>query len=173
MEGEEVINTYLRSMKEAYQELMPGKVGRCMISEENWIDRGSMANGEEAGIKVKTGDICWMDYGQAYLNEMGYQHFGLIITICMHKALVIPLTSNESAYNRAYDALDNPGGNRCLMRIGLVAGLRKSSTLYLNDMRFVNTARMFEVRAHLEEEDPLFLEVRDRLKEMLIMARAI
>ncbi len=167
--NEEIIDHYLQSMREAYQELMPGKVGRCMISEENWIDRGSLTCGEEAGVKVRTGDICWMDYGQAYLNEMGYQHFGLVVAIIMHKALVVPLTSNTSAYARAYDPVDNPCGNRCLMRIGLVEGLRKNSTLYLNDMKFLNTARMFDVRAHLDPQDPLFLEVKDRLREMLAL----
>lgn len=172
MGNEVIIDQYLQSMREAYQQLMPGKVGRCMISEENWIDRGSLACGEEIGIKVRPGDICWMDYGQAYLNEMGYQHFGLIITICNHKALVIPLTSNESAYARAYDPVDNPLGNRCLMRIGLIPGLRKASTLYLNDMKFLNTARMFEIRAHLEQNDPLFIEIKDRLREMLLSASA-
>lgn len=173
MSDEVVIHQYLRSMRKAYQELMPGKVGRCMISEENWIDRGSMACGEEAGIRVKVGDICWMEYGQAYLNEMGFQHFGLVVAVILHKALVIPLTSNEGAYARAYDPVDNPIGNRCLMRIGLVEGLRKNSTLYLNDMKFLNTARMFEVRAHLEPEDPLFIEVKERLKEMLILASVL
>ncbi len=170
MSDEVVINQYLQSMRKAYQELMPGKVGRCMISEENWIDRGSLTCGEEIGVRVRVGDICWMEYGQAYLNEMGFQHFGLVVAIIMHKALVIPLTSNESAYARAYDPVENPTGNRCLMRIGLVDGLRKNSTLYLNDMKFLNTARMFEIRAHLEPEDPLFLEVKERLKEMLVLA---
>lgn len=162
-----VINDYLKSMKKAYETLMPGKVGRCMISQENWIDRGSLKSGEEIGVNVKVGDICWMDFGQAYLNEMGYQHFGLVITICMHKALVVPLTSNSSTYARAYDCLENPKGNRCLMRLGLIDGLRKNSTLYLNDMKFVNTARIFEIRAHLDERDPLFIEVKERIKEML------
>lgn len=170
---ETVVNDYLQSMRKAYQELMPGKVGRCMISEENWIDRGAMACGEEAGVRVKAGDICWMDYGQAYLNEMGYQHFGLVVTIIMHKALVVPLTSSLSAYERAYDPIENPTGNPCLMRIGLVEGLRKNSTLYLNDMKFVNTARMFEVRAHLSEEDPLFTEIKDRVTQMLVRASVI
>ena len=170
MYQEMIVSDYLHSMRKAYELLMPGKVGRCMISQENWIDRGSMACGEQAGVKVKVGDICWMEYGQAYLNEMGFQHFGLIIGILAHKALVIPLTSNESAYERAYDPVENPAGNRRLMRIGLVEGLRKNSTLYLNDMKFLNTARMFEVRAHLEADDPLFLEVKDRMKEMLTMA---
>lgn len=173
MYNDTTLNAYLRSMRKAYQEIMPGKVGRCMISEENWIDRGFLTCGEEAGIKVSPGDICWMEYGQAYLNEMGFQHFGLIVAICMHKALVIPLTSNEGAYARAYDAVENPTGNRCLMRIGLVEGLRKNSTLYLNDMKFLNTARVFETRAHLNIDDPLFLEVKDRIKEMLVWSNVL
>lgn len=173
MESDVLIQQYLKSMKEAYQHLMPGKVGRCMISQENWLDRGLCTCGEEAGVQVKPGDICWMEYGQAYLNEMGYQHFGLIIAIIMHKALVIPLTSNEKAYEKAYDEITNPSGNRCLMRIGLVEGLRKNSTLYLNDMKFVNTARMFEVRAHLDEDDILFMRIKDRVRDMLMMVHVI
>ena len=158
---------YLSDRRRFYRQWMPDHIGQCMISEENYLARSRLPSGEEAGVHVQTGDICWIDYGQTYLNEMGFQHFGLIIKICYKKALVVPMTSNVSDYQKAYDPLENPEGNVCLMRLGIVEGMRKVSTLFLNDMRFINTARVFAVMAHLDVQDPLFIEVELRLKKML------
>lgn len=158
-----VLHDYMKYRTSLYSTLMPNNVENALVSEANWIVRGRCMCGDELGIRVSPGDICYMDFGQAYLNEMGFQHFGLIISIWQKKALVIPMTSNEKTYERAWDRKDNPHGKQNLMRIGLVPGLTKPSVLFLNDMRFVNTARVIDVKAHLNTDSELFQAVEQRI----------
>ncbi|MEG0076609.1 hypothetical protein [Anaerorhabdus sp.] len=89
-----------------------------LISDANWAIRGKTLSCQEMGIRIRPGDICYIDYGQAYLNEIGFQHFGLVIRIYQQKAFVVPMTSNEVQYNSAYDPINNPSGKRHLMRLG-------------------------------------------------------
>ena len=158
---------YMRYRKDLYQALTPQNAQSSMISEANWVERSRYFSGEEMGIFVEPGDICYMDFGQQYLNEAGYQHFGLVMSICAKKALVIPMTSNASTYAKAYDPLDNPQGKRNLMRIGKVEGLYKLSVLFLNDIRYVNTARVIDVKAHIPTDSQLFLTAQKRMMEIM------
>lgn len=159
--------SYMRHRKDVYQALIPDTALSNMISETNWVERSGYFSGEEMGIFVKPGDICYMDFGQQYLNEAGYQHFGLIMSICSKKALVIPMTSNPSTYAKAYDPIDNPHGKKNLMRIGKVEGLYKMSVLFLNDIRYVNTARVIDIKAHVTPESPLFRTAQKRMLEVM------
>ena len=80
---------------------------------------------------------------------------------------MIPMTSNASTYAKAYDPLDNPQGKRNLMRIGKVEGLYKLSVLFLNDIRYVNTARVIDVKAHIPTDSQLFLTAQKRMMEIM------
>ena len=145
--------------KELYAPLVSSSLPNSLISEANWIVRGRCRSGEDLGIRLKPGDICYLDYGQAYLNEAGYQHFGLVITVYSHKALVVPMTSNKAQYASAYDEKENPRGKRHLMRIGALPGMAKPSVLFLNDMKFI--------KAHMDENSVLFLRVKTRLLRII------
>lgn len=158
---------YMRYRKELYAPLVSSSLPNSLISEANWIVRGRCRSGEDLGIRLKPGDICYLDYGQAYLNEAGYQHFGLVITVYSHKALVVPMTSNKAQYASAYDEKENPRGKRHLMRIGALPGMAKPSVLFLNDMKFINTARVIDVKAHMDENSVLFLRVKNRLLRII------
>ena len=151
---------YIRARKEIYSRLLPDYLKPNMRSEAMWVIRSQCGSGEEVGVHVVPGDICWMDFGQTFLNEMGYQHFGLVLSIWNRKALVIPLTSNAAAYEKA--------GNGSLLwnhlfRIGMPEGLNRPSTLFLNDIRFINTARILYVRAHIDPDSELFHAIQTRL----------
>ena len=167
MNHEEIWNNYIRSRKGIYGTIMPDRLSSNLISEANWMIRSRCTSAEDLGMKVVPGDICYMDYGQAYLNEAGYQHFGLVVSLCHKKALVIPMTSNAVTYSRAYDPKDNPGGLKYLMRIGRVEGLTKPSVLFLNDTKFVNTARVIRIMAHLPVNGKLFHTVKERLADLI------
>ena len=91
----------------------------------------------------------------------------MVLGIYNKKAMVIPMTSNEKTYARAYDPLENPNGKKHLMRIGLIRGLNRPSVLFLNDMKFVNTARVIEVKAHISHRSALFKSVERRTAEIL------
>ncbi len=155
---------YIRSRKDVYDSLMPGYVLPNMRSEAMWVLRGKCRCGDDVGVKVQRGDVCWLDYGQTFNTEMGYQHFGLVLTLCHHKALVVPLTSNPQAYEKAGDP-DHPSVH--LMRIGQLEGLTRPSTLFLNDLRFINTARILELRARIDPDGTLFQEILHRVNAIV------
>lgn len=157
------LRNYMSYRTELYNTLLPGRAQDALLSEANWIERGHCTCGEEIGIHVHPGDICYMDFGQNYLNEIGFQHFGLVLTVWQKKALIIPMTSNANTYEIAWDAKENPDGKKNLMRLGSIPGLTKPSVLFLNDMRFVNTARVIDIKAHLDVNGPLFQSVKQRI----------
>lgn len=160
---------YMRYRNDLYQAISPQTAEGSMISEANWVERSRYFSGEDMGIFVEPGDICYMDFGQQYLNEAGYQHFGLVMSICAKKALVIPMTSNTATYAKAYDPKDNPHGKKNLMRIGKVDGLYKQSVLFLNDLRYVNTARVIDIKAHIPTDTTLFITAQKRMLEVMFM----
>lgn len=158
---------YLKCRKDVYYPLVQENLKNNLVSEANWVLRSQFPSSEEMGIIVHTGDICYMDYGQAYVNEMGYQHFGLIMSICRKKALVIPMTSNTAQYDSAYEPNHNPEGKIHLMKLGCIPGMKKPSVLFLNDVKYVNTARMIDVKAHIDVEGPLFQKIQKRMMEVM------
>lgn len=116
---------------------------------------------ESVELKVYVGDIVYLDYGHAYLNEAGYQHFGLIMSFWNNKALVIPMTSNKTSSQTAINVSDT---GRChLYYIGYVNGLSNHSTLFLNDAKMINTARIISVNGHIKKESSMFKEIRSHL----------
>lgn len=165
---EKVVADYMHLKAEVYEEILPASLSNALLSEANWLGRGNYMSGEEIGIFVKVGDVVYLDYGQAYLNEMGYQHFGLVMAICEKKALVVPMTSNVKTYGNAYDSSNNPIGRENLFPLpGVIDGLRKPSVLFLNDMKFINTARIIEKKAHIDVKSALFRKIQLRLMAIL------
>ncbi|MDD5881130.1 MAG: hypothetical protein PUG17_10025 [Stecheria intestinalis] len=164
---------YIQSRSEVYGTYFPACCEASMISEANWVLRNQYQSGEEIGVRIDPGDICYMDFGQAYLNEMGYQHFGLCMNICRRKAFIIPMTSNPVHYAEAYDEVRNPCGKIHLMQIGKPEGLNKPSVLYMNDARYINTARVIEVKAHIPTDSELFREIRMRFIHLFFQTAAV
>lgn len=158
---------YLESKKEVYEVLEPELRQSVMISEVNWILRHKLESSLPFGLYLHVGDIVYLDYGQAYTNEMGYQHFGIIWRIYEGKALVIPMTSNKKQYRDAYDEVEHPTGKRHLMRLGMIDGMNKPSVVYLNDFRFINMARVIRVVAQLDVNSVTFCKLNMRCMNML------
>ena len=157
---------YQKIKKTVYSLIDKENFNDNLVSEVNWILRSKANSCKEFGVNVKIGDICFIDFGQAYINEIGYQHFGLIMAICKNKALVIPMTSNNNQYSGALDD-DNPSGKENLMRIGLVSGLNKPSVLFINDLKFINTSRIIDVKAHINIKSPLFRLIQQRMVKIM------
>lgn len=137
-----------------------------MISEDNLRKRRHINNCLELGMNIRVGDICYIDFGEAYINEIGYQHFGLIVTIFHNKAFVVPMSGNHGAFQQAYSK-DNPSGKRHLMRLGKIRGMNKESVLFINDAKWINTARIIDVKAHLDRKSDLFKDIKERVKSCL------
>ena len=161
--SEEVLNEYINETYGIYQEMPCKDALVSMLSEQNYRQRHKASGCEELGVWVRVGDICYIDFGLSYLNEAGFQHFGLVLKIVNNKAFVIPMTSNEKTYK---DSISNYRKNH-LMPIGKVRGMNKNSVLFLNDAKFINTARIIDVKAYIPPTCPLFKEINRRLKELL------
>ncbi|MCB6585625.1 hypothetical protein, partial [Streptococcus gordonii] len=72
---------------------------------------------------------CYIDFGNAFIEEIGFQHFGLILSLCKNKAYVVPMSGNELAYAQAYSK-DTPNGKKHLMRLEKVGRMKKRSVLF-------------------------------------------
>ena len=135
-----------------------------MRSEANWMLRSRYSSGLEIGIHVSPGDICWMDFGQMFNREMGYQHFGLIIGMMDEKAVVVPVTSSETAHAKAENR--NVRVQNVIF-IGQPVGLTKPSSVYINDIRTINTARIMKIRAHIDVNSEVFVRIKDSVIDIL------
>ncbi len=159
---------YMDLKKQAYHNLNSKELIAHLISEANWMIRYKAKSCEQFKVKIRIGDVCYIDFGPAYLNEAGFQHFGLVLSIMNSKAFVVPMTSNSGTYNQAYDPILFPCGKKHLMRLGLIEGLKKESVLFLNDCKYINTARIIDVKAHLNIEEDLFISIKKRVLECLV-----
>ena len=121
--------------EELLSELNENEVYDYMLSKLNFCQRKQMYSSLEAKVYVRVGDICFTDFGLAYLSEVGYQHFGLVLAMKHGKIFVVPMSGNKNAYNKAYDPVSHIG-KRHLMRLPEIEGLNKSSVLFLNDAKF-------------------------------------
>ena len=120
-------------------------------------------------MDIAPGDICFIDFGRAYITEAGYQHFGLVLKVFNGKAFVIPMTSNHEAWLKAYDEKDNPEGLKHLYRLGYVEGLYKESVLFLNDGKYINTARIIDVKGNLPVNGIKFRDIQKHFIEGLTL----
>lgn len=163
---EELWNNFVEEKSADYAALCVKEAVPRFISEQNLRERRNANNCAELGVDVRVGDICYIDFGEAYINEIGYQHFGVVVSIFHNKAFIIPMSGNHSAYMQAYSS-ENPNGKRHLMRLGKIKGMNKESVLFINDAKFINTARIIDVKAHLDRNSELFKEILERFKKCI------
>lgn len=157
---------YLKEHEEEYLHMAVEDAIPRLISAQNLRDRRNLVSCELLGVHIEIGDICFIDFGDAYLQEIGYQHFGLITAMYHGKAFVIPMSGNYNAYVQAYSK-DNPNGKQHLMKLGKMKGMNKPSVLFINDAKWINTARIIDVKAHLDPKSELFIDIKDRVKKCL------
>lgn len=149
----------LKTLKNQFLDMSISECRDCLLSELNYSNRYHLKSSIKFGYYIKKGDICYIDYGRAYIQEVGYQHFGLVISIFDAKALVIPMTSNYETYRSAYDPIKNPNGLKHLFKLGKINGLDKYSVLFLNDGKYINTARVINVKGRINPKSKLFKKI--------------
>lgn len=160
---EEIVNYFLKKKKERLRSMNKRQFSRLMISELNYEIRSELKSSELKGFKVKVGDICYIDFGRAYITEAGYQHFAIVIGYCNSKALVVPMSSNYSMYNQSYCPRTFPNGKMHLFRLPPLDGLHKKSVLFLNDVKYINTARVIAIKGHIATDTKLFKDILERV----------
>lgn len=137
------------------------EAAKILLSTQNYIQRSMLKIHET--FEVNVGDVCYIDFGQAYLNESGFQHFGIVISKLNGKVFVVPMTSNPYTYAQAYDRIENPTGRKHLMRFGQRNGLNRKSVLFINDCKFINPTRIIEIVGHLDINEPFFIKIQKRV----------
>ena len=163
-----IMESFLRQRSRSFSTMNQKEQAERLISEANLEERQHLYSCTSLGVEVRVGDICFIDFGaDAYQCEIGFQHFGIIMKLFHGKAFVIPMSGNPSAAQQAYDEHDNPRGKRHLMRMPHIDGLNKQSTLFLNDCKFINTARIIDVKAHTDRSGPLFQKIRARMRQVI------
>ena len=86
------------------------------------------------------------------------------MAIVHFKALIIPMTSNPNTYRKSL----NQEEGQYLYPLGWIDGLYKESVLFLNDAKFINTARIIDVKAHLDTDSEMFLEIKEKFKNLVL-----
>ncbi|QIK68936.1 hypothetical protein G7062_00965 [Erysipelothrix sp. HDW6C] len=155
---EQLIKEYLKDYEAFLRKMTSWQQKKECISGYNRIHRMNYWSSEALNIDVSVGDVCYIDFGHAYINENGYQHFGLVLASHNHKLLVIPMTSKASSIQQARNLNDE--GKRHLYYIGKIRGLNKPSVLFLNDCKFINSARIISVNGHIAPNSAMFREIR-------------
>ena len=159
---DDIIEYYLNYQRLIFEKMDSYTIARNLLSELNYDMRANYKSSELNGFKVKPGDICYIDFGKAYINEAGYQHFGLVLNCFNSKALVVPMSSNLNMYNQSYCEKTYPYGKTHLYRLPQVNGLKRKSVLFLNDIKYINTARIIEVKGNIDCDSSLFSSISER-----------
>ncbi len=160
---DEIIDYYLDEKRKSLFKLNKRQLSRLMISKFNYKIRNEYKSSELLGFKVKVGDICYIDFGNAYISEAGFQHFGLIIGYSNSKALIVPMSSNVSMYNQSYCPKYLSNGKTHLYRLPEIKGLHKKSVLFLNDIKSINTARVINKKGYIDPKGNLFKDITRRI----------
>ena len=156
-----MIQETMQSMKGFLHQQDPKEAARMLLSIHNYIQRCTLDTQQTQDVMA--GDVVYVDFGQAYLNEAGYQHLGLVLATFNGKIFVVPMSSNPETYHMAYDAIDNPEGKSHIMRFGQRCGLNRPSVLFLNDCKFINPNRIIDFIGYLEPTEPLFTHIQQRV----------
>lgn len=165
--SEEILQQFINQYQQYLRSLSTKQLSRECISGLNRLQRQNLRSCSQLNIHVKVGDVCYIDFGQVYINEAGYQHFGLILSIINHKAFVLPMTSNTTTYQYANDPSRIEHGKTHLYQLGWIDGLNKQSVAFLNDCKFINTARIIAVKGQIDVNSGLFSEIVERVKESI------
>lgn len=136
-----------------------------MISKMEFCERKQYHSCYDVGVEIRVGDICYINFGLAQLYEIGYLHFGLILSIQNGKAFVVPISGNLNNYYNAWSE-ENKNGKKHLMRLRKKC-LNKLSVMYLNDTKWINTSRIIDVKGHINERSDEFINIKRRVKELI------
>lgn len=164
----QAIESYLQHLRMHLLSLNTNEAKRQTLSGLNWLVRKDLRSSWDNDMNLKIGDICFIDFGKAYINEAGYQHFGLIVAITNYKIFVIPMSSNPQTIRKAPNVIHEGPSKRHLYYLGMLEGMNRPSVLFLNDAKFINSVRVIDVIAHLSPRDELFKDIMRQFSENIL-----
>jgi len=157
----ELIDEYIQLYDDYLKQLPIKKVQMEYLSGVNRFNRSDARYLSQFNHEISIGDVCYIDFGQAYTYEAGFQHFGVIMNIIGNKVFVVPMTSNPITYKKADPNNDYPIPQ--LFQLTNVEGLYKASVCFLHDAKFINKARIISVNAHIDPQTMLFKQLKKRM----------
>lgn len=135
-----------------------------LISEINYTERRKcfknikIADGK---LDVKIGSICLIDFGRQYNLECSYVHPALVLSKSHKKLFTIPITSSKKQFQNAsfwqYDNLVP-----FVYREYDKANIKKDSTLFLNDAKWINSSRIIACIGEIDVHSKEFEEIINR-----------
>lgn len=161
-----IVEDYIEELKDYLSAMPYHEIKRECISGYNRFLRSKCLSSLDFNLRIEVGDIVFCDFGQAYINEAGFQHFGLVLKIFNYKAFVIPMSSNSITVRKAFNHPNKLDMKDHLFYIGMPLGLNKPSVLFLNDAKFINTARIIEVKSHIKSDSILFKQINNQYKRL-------
>lgn len=161
-----IVEDYIEELKHYLLKLPYHEIKRECISGYNRFIRSKCISSLDFNLRVDVGDIIFCDFGQAYLNEAGFQHFGLVLKLFNYKAFVVPMSSNKATVHKAKNHPQVSDPKEHLFYIGMPQGLNRPSVLFLNDAKFINTARIIEVKSYISPNSLLFQNIMDFYHEL-------
>lgn len=110
-------------------------------------------------VRYIIGNICYFDYGQAYDKEIGYLHFGIILSKSKSKVFVVPFISEKDTkyYNKTHT-----------MKIPKIQGLYARGVLYLDDAKWINSSRIIDVKSYINPKSLLFQNIKKAVISQIV-----
>lgn len=129
-----------------------------LISAINFHDRGhadSIMELNPSMEKPKIGDLYYFDFGTQYHHETSYLHPGIVLNTLSGKLEVVPVTTSPSIYHRAIRFHVKE-----LVALPKTEGLLpENSAVLLDDVRWINSARIVRLIGHIEPTSALFQNI--------------
>lgn len=126
-----------------------------LIGDTNWIKRNQFSKYMPklgAPPNVSIGQICVIDFGKTYKNELSYIHPALCVGKNDNKYLVIPMTSGKNWITECFHPKINPDAKKTSRQALQTEGFPKNCVLLLNDAKYISGGRILELREIIQED---------------------
>lgn len=139
--GVQLMENYIKGLKN----LSAYDAASIILSDANWIQNNSKTellddNGNK--VTINLGTVYYLDFGNAYRDELAYFHHGLCVGKKEGKILIVPMTSGTKYFSNCYHPVDNPTANKKYRQALASEGFGKDCVLKLNDAKFISPGRI-------------------------------
>jgi hypothetical protein len=127
-------------------------------SEGIWLKRSCFSKyipKEKAIDKILVGQVCIIDYGKTYKNELSYVHYGLCIGKKEEKYFIVPMTTGKKWRNNCYHPKNNTKPSKKYRQALKDEGFSKDCVLMIHDTKFVSGGRIIGIDNLITDENIL------------------
>lgn len=149
--GVQLMENYIKGLKH----LSAYDAASIILSDANWIQSNLKTNfSDERGhkIPIKTGAVYYIDFGNAFHDELAYFHHGLCAGKKEGKILIVPMTSGNRYFPNCFHPVNNPTANKKYRQALAVEGFEKDCVLKLNDAKFISPGRIEKETVSIDKD---------------------